>query len=527
MKLLFPSAPYSITFRMTVAVCAFLLLFQGIAATLTFSYFKRELKQTISAQQFTLLRTMASSIDQKLITSQRVLVDVARQISPDVAGDSATAQRFLDNRPGTHSVFRDGLSLFSADGKIIVESPYRDGGRGLEISTQDYFLKTVETGKPVISAPFLSALTPGTPAVMFTAPVRDKNGTLIAILGGRLNLYQEDVLGSLSHTPIAHTGYLYMITRGRAMIMHPDASRVMKAPEAPGTNQLLDAAILQGFEGSEESVDAAGLHVLATFTALKTTGWILGANFPVTEAYAPMVHMRKILAVFAVISTVLLMIVIRLIMGGFTTSLVNFANHVKNIGTKQGEERLFPATTNDEIAVLASTFNAMVQSEDHKSAQLHQASTHDAMTGLFNRACFDSELERFSHGRQFPFSIVVADIDGLKQCNDTQGHAVGDDLIRSTAKILMESFRSEDIVARIGGDEFAVLLPGVDTTQVEMAIQRVRAAEAAAAPVSGCCRLSISLGAATLAMPGSLGETFKEADRRMYAEKESRRHLRG
>jgi diguanylate cyclase (GGDEF)-like protein len=359
---------------------------------------------------------------------------------------------------------------------------------------------------------------------MITAPVRDRGGKVIAFLGGRVNLLQDDFLGSLSRTRIAKTGYLYIFTRNRVMIMHPNKSRIMQNPEAPGTNKLFDAA-LQGFEGSGENVNAAGLHSLTSFRAFKAADWIIGANYPVAEAYEPIWSLQKYLVMLAVTGTILLVIVVRLIMGGFTGSLVKFADHVRNIASKQGEERLFISRSNDEIALLAGTFNAMIQHVDMKSADLQRASTHDAMTGLYNRAYFDSELDRFAHGRQAPISIVVADIDGLKRCNDTVGHAAGDELIRRAAQILEESFRSEDIVARVGGDEFAVLLPGVGVEQVEMALQRVRCAVAEAEPVVGRCRLSVSLGYATVELPENLVEAFREADRQMYMEKETRRNM--
>ena len=119
---------------------------------------------------------------------------------------------------------------------------------------------------------------------------------------------------------------------------------------------------------------------------------------------------------------------------------------------------------------------------------------------------------------------MVADIDGLKRCNDTLGHAAGDALIKETARVLTESFRAEDIIARIGGDEFAVLLPGVDLEQVQVALERVRSAEAKTPAVDGLCTLSISLGHAVSETPLGLHEAFKQADRQMYNEKAARYH---
>lgn len=152
---------------------------------------------------------------------------------------------------------------------------------------------------------------------------------------------------------------------------------------------------------------------------------------------------------------------------------------------------------------------------------LQYMGTHDPLTGLFNRAYFDAELQRLESGREFPVSIVMADIDGLKAVNDTLGHDEGDRLIKGAAEVLLAAFRSSDVIARIGGDEFAVLLPHTDHDTVTTAIQRVKICETD-------WRLrdfarSLSLGAATAQKPDTLIETFKAADRLMYQNKAERK----
>ena len=518
MDSILPSRRHSITFRMTLAVCAFLFLFQAVLATLTFFFFKQEFKQTISSQQFTLLTSLVQNIDHKLLASQKVIVDVSKYATPEIVANSETAQQFLDSRPGSHSFFDNGLFLFSTDGRIIAESPYRPNRRGRDISFREFYKKTVSSGLPVISEPYSSTHTPGAPAIMFTAPVLDKSGKLIGIIGGSLNLLSQNFLGELSHTRIAETGYLYIINRDRTLIMHPDHSRIMQSPVADGANRLLDAA-LQGFEGSGENVNSRGLRSLASFKRFKNTNWIMGANYPLAEAYAPIYLSQKYLFAAVFVGTLLSVLFVRLIMGRFTSTLVRFADHVQKISSKTGEERLFINEASDEIGILARIFNTMIQNEDQKSDLLTYTSIHDSLSGLFNRAYFDSESARLARGRVMPISVVMADIDNLKACNDTIGHSAGDALIKATARVLIESFRAEDIIARIGGDEFAILLPGVDTEQVETAVERVREAVAKLPPLENGFLFSISLGQATSETPEGLDDAIKRADQDMYKNK--------
>jgi diguanylate cyclase (GGDEF)-like protein/PAS domain S-box-containing protein len=154
--------------------------------------------------------------------------------------------------------------------------------------------------------------------------------------------------------------------------------------------------------------------------------------------------------------------------------------------------------------------------------RLMYLSSHDALTGLYNRAFFEEELARLEHGRQFPISILMADVDGLKATNDREGHAAGDELLRRAAQVLRSAFRAEDVIARIGGDEFAVLLPDADAATGEQALSRLRDGVALHNSHHPDSPLSFSLGIAMGEKGAPLAEVLKEADRRMYQDKFSR-----
>ena len=98
---------------------------------------------------------------------------------------------------------------------------------------------------------------------------------------------------------------------------------------------------------------------------------------------------------------------------------------------------------------------------------------HDVMTGLYNRMYFDNELDRIDALEELPYSIISADIDSLKLTNDMFGHRTGDQLIIRTANILRDCC-GDGIVARIGGDEFSILLPGVDENELKNYVNVIR-----------------------------------------------------
>ena len=146
--------------------------------------------------------------------------------------------------------------------------------------------------------------------------------------------------------------------------------------------------------------------------------------------------------------------------------------------------------------------------------KLSYASTHDQMTGLYNRAYFDAEIARVRSGRNFPVSIVMADVDGLKLVNDSFGHAAGDRLIQLAAQAIKDSFRADDVVARIGGDEFGVILANADTSIVKEAVKRILTSNADSSQGELC--LSLSLGSATAESAEQLSDALRQADARMY-----------
>jgi diguanylate cyclase (GGDEF)-like protein len=128
----------------------------------------------------------------------------------------------------------------------------------------------------------------------------------------------------------------------------------------------------------------------------------------------------------------------------------------------------------------------------------------------------DSRLE--------PVNVMIVDINGMKATNDTLGHAAGDELLRRTAQVLKLSFRKEDVIARIGGDEFVVLFHGA--VPVQDAVERVKTCLSEHNHWFDGPALSLAIGAASGGKGSSLVNLFKKADQLMYKEKSRSRRIK-
>jgi diguanylate cyclase (GGDEF)-like protein len=150
-------------------------------------------------------------------------------------------------------------------------------------------------------------------------------------------------------------------------------------------------------------------------------------------------------------------------------------------------------------------------------------SWHDPLTGLFNRRHFEEELRRLDAGAPRSVALVVCDMDDLKRVNDRLGHEAGDELLVAAARLLQGCVRDGDFVARIGGDEFALVLPGAGAPAAERVCARIRQAQPKR-DAHSLGELALSLGYAVgNAAEATMSELYRAADAAMYDDKRERK----
>ena len=205
-----------------------------------------------------------------------------------------------------------------------------------------------------------------------------------------------------------------------------------------------------------------------------------------------------------------------------TGSIVGLANHTALI-SKHGEKRPIEDCAapiimeNGEIIGVVVVFSDFTEKRK-RMEEIEYLSYHDYLTGLYNRRFFEEEMNRHDVSRNYPISIVMGDVNGLKLVNDSFGHPTGDEILKRAANLIVEVCREDDIVARLGGDEFVILLPQATAEDAAGLINRVQT-QMAGETIEGI-PLSVSFGQATKTEENiSMSAMLKDAEDHMYRHK--------
>lgn len=169
----------------------------------------------------------------------------------------------------------------------------------------------------------------------------------------------------------------------------------------------------------------------------------------------------------------------------------------------------------DQVLVALTDITARKKAE----AYLEFLGKHDVLTKLRNRSYFADEMSRLERKGPFPIAVVVADLNGLKGVNDELGHAAGDNLLRRAGEVLAKAVEKPACAARVGGDEFSMLLPGTDEPGAARLIERIQQLAELNNQFHGAPTLSFALGAARCDNGERLEAAVHRADTQMYEAK--------
>lgn len=183
------------------------------------------------------------------------------------------------------------------------------------------------------------------------------------------------------------------------------------------------------------------------------------------------------------------------------------------------EDKMMEITGSYEFKYLALTYNDIYEINAANETMLRYRAEHDPLTGIANRSAFD-QLKTLLAAKAGPIALLIIDVDKFKQVNDGYGHEMGDRVLKRVAKLIEESFRNTDYPARIGGDEFAVILTDITEEQKGMIAEKVaHMNDLLTHPGDDIPKVSLSVGGA-FSSKGFAGDLYQKADSALYDVKE-------
>lgn len=241
---------------------------------------------------------------------------------------------------------------------------------------------------------------------------------------------------------------------------------------------------------------------------------MLGEQVTSSERLLNVLHAQQMLIGGLMLSLLLVAVVI------FSLVINPLRRQISGIS----QDRLLSEEGTSELQYLARTYNEMYAQNQRATEKLNYEATHDALTGLYNRAAYESMRQQALRGQK-KIALLLVDVDYFKSINDQYGHDMGDRVLRSVADILQSSFRGEDMVCRIGGDEFAVIMANADSALTELVRGKMRrVADKLAHPGEGMPKVTLSVGVAFSDQQSDERDLFKCADLALYQVKEAGRN---
>ena len=282
-------------------------------------------------------------------------------------------------------------------------------------------------------------------------------------------------------------------------------------------------------QDADASLDAVGKLALATrlvfgesYQAQKTVIYEETArclDILISQSEAGQEESAQRMDVMLKVRTALLVVILAAFFVLVFCSYFLLIKPLNNADTHIRRQEELPLTGAEEVRFLAETYNYIFRETRRDKEQLSYEATHDSLTGLYNRGVFERQRRELDTA---DIAMVLADVDRFKQVNDTYGHDVGDRILKKVSFLLKKSFRSEDYVCRIGGDEFAVIMVHSDSSLRELVRDKMEKVNAQLAePEDGLPGISLSIGVAFGDRENPTEDIFKDADTIQYTVKKS------
>ena len=518
---------FSVNLSKRVALSALVLFCIGFLPLLITATAKLEanLTQLLSNQQSASTLFVASDIEQKILLRIQSLQDVASHLPVDKINDAEALKDYLSKRIAIYRLYSGGVFIIGLDGVGIADYPLLAGRQGGDFSTFEYFRDVVNSGVPAIGKPRVGRFS-NQLGVAIAVPVKNAQGELVAVMAGIINLSDATVFDR-ARAQIGKTGK-YLITSAKEGLVFIDPADMHNMQPI---SKIFAEQSIRGLRGNDTRVLLGVNHekYLVSTKSILDGRWFVLGMIPVDEVFQPVNVLKYELYLVSLVSLIVIAVLMWWMMHRHLSPLVKAAKQLRSMVFENVPLHALTVERNDEIGDLFQSFNKLQQELKLSHEALEAQAREDFLTGLSNRRHFmelaEAELLR-SERYERPLSVLMVDIDHFKNINDTYGHQAGDVVLRRLSLIMRETLRQVDIIGRIGGEEFVILLPetalGRAVNVAERLREKIRLHEISLAGGLSL-RFTVSVGVATLnAKDMNLDTLLNFADEALYEAKRGR-----
>jgi len=490
-------------------------------------YLREDLSRVVKQQQLALAEYVAKDVDDKIVQRRTFLEHLAASLPASLIRHPKQLRAWLETHYAYQPLFSAGLFVVNAEGVAVADYPVLPGRANTSYADRGY-VQAALRGRSVVGRPLVGRAAKE-PVLPIAAPIRGNSDRVEGVLVGVSALRSPGFLDSLLRTQIGGSkgGLLLISPKDRLFVASSRPDMVLRPTPSAGVNTLHDRA-MAGYRGTGITVNADGIEEVSAIASVPSTGWFVVARLPSAVAFATVDRVKDFLLKGSAATILVFALLVPLGLYLVFRPLFRAAAHADKMTLGDAPLEALPIVRNDEVGHLISAFNRLLEKLNDNQLELSRIAHHDELTGLPNRALLYDRLRQAlaqARRRDTRVALLFMDLDGFKQINDSLGHKAGDEVLRQVANRFVGILRQTDTLARVGGDEFILLLSDLWKGAERAAdVVAAKCIDALKIPfsISGTeCSVGVSVGIVLGEGSDSADALLLSADKAMYSAKKS------